>query len=105
MSPVAVSKAELLVTTLLGPDTNCESTHSHRSPTSAHPLSTPPQNLHWLMPSLWEHRALHEFGIAVGDRGERPAKPIQERPQGIGVLLHHILFLPHASDQSVLCLL
>src|SRR5215208_4324850 len=37
------------------PGTNCAATHSQRSPTSAQPLSTPPQNPHWLTASVWEH--------------------------------------------------
>src|SRR5215203_1710385 len=39
------------------PGTNCAATHSQRSPTSAQPLSTPPQNPHWLTASVWEHSA------------------------------------------------
>src|SRR5215213_539623 len=61
ISPLTVRKAVSLVTTP-GPGTNCAATHSQRSPTSAQPLSTPPQNPHWLTASVWEHSAFMGSG-------------------------------------------
>src|SRR5215207_2248563 len=80
MSPLTVRKAVSLVTTP-GPGTNCAATQSQRSPTSAQPLSTPPQNPHWLMASLWEHSAFTGSGspLATAVSASRSCSKIGRR--------------------------
>jgi hypothetical protein len=62
ISPLAVRKAVSLVTSAR-PGTNCDATQSQRSLTSAQPLSTPPQNPHWLTSSVWDKLLLSSCSV------------------------------------------